>query len=271
MWKWEAEGQAKGVIVFVHSAYEHHLRYAWQIAQWRSANFHVIMTDLPGHGKDANHNQPHDKHFSEYEKAVGLMIKTAQKLELPVIVLGHGLGATIAMNVLGRAPLKVTAAIFTSPWLQLIKTPSKVPNALTGLYKLAGNKKIDHNIQIQHVTRNREVIEQEENDELYQPVVTAGWYRELLVYMKQTAANTVGFPKLPVLVMTGERDMITNKGAAKMWLQQQQLKEFSYKEWPHCYHDLFQEPERDDLFSMALSFIRNVLRPHEYTAEERGK
>ena len=29
MWKWEAEGQPKAVVVIIHSAYEHHRWYAW--------------------------------------------------------------------------------------------------------------------------------------------------------------------------------------------------------------------------------------------------
>ncbi|MET1013120.1 MAG: alpha/beta hydrolase, partial [Paenisporosarcina sp.] len=31
MWKWEAEGQPKAVVAIIHSAYEHHRRYAWLI------------------------------------------------------------------------------------------------------------------------------------------------------------------------------------------------------------------------------------------------
>ena len=53
MWKWEADGQARGVAVVIHSAYEHHRRYAWLIEELRSRGFHVIAGDLPGHGEDS--------------------------------------------------------------------------------------------------------------------------------------------------------------------------------------------------------------------------
>ena len=46
MWKWEAEEKPKAVIVIVHSAYEHHRRYAWLIEKLRSSNCHIVMGDL---------------------------------------------------------------------------------------------------------------------------------------------------------------------------------------------------------------------------------
>lgn len=70
MWKWESTGQAKAVIVMVHSAYEHHRRYAWQIEQWRSQGFHVVMTDLPGHGTESLKEAAHRESFIDYEKTV---------------------------------------------------------------------------------------------------------------------------------------------------------------------------------------------------------
>ena len=48
MWKWEAEGEPKAVVVMVHGAMEHHRRYGWLIEIWRLSGFHVIMGDLPG-------------------------------------------------------------------------------------------------------------------------------------------------------------------------------------------------------------------------------
>ena len=63
MWKWQAEGEAKGVVVLIHSAYEEHQRYAWQIEKWRRNGFHVYMGDLPGHGTLASPDSVHREPF----------------------------------------------------------------------------------------------------------------------------------------------------------------------------------------------------------------
>lgn len=267
MWKWQAEGQAQAVIVLVHNAYEHHLRYGWQIEQWRLAGFHVVMGDLPGHGKTRQTNKAHREPFAVYEKAIEEMMKAAVENNLPVFIVAHGLGATLAINYLSKSAHDVAGAIFTSPWLQLVKTPSKMSSALSGLHKLTAQMKINHDISIEELTRNPEIIDMEQNDELYKPVVTAKWYHELQTYMKQTAGGKVRFPDIPTFVHTGEKDLIIDKEAAKNWLKGQQLKEFSYKEWKDAYHDLFQEPEREDIFISTHLFIKNVLRSLGYLVE----
>ena len=56
MWKWEAEGEAKAVIVMVHGAMEHHRRYGWLIEMWRHPAFMsswVIFRD-----RDDNKSKP---------------------------------------------------------------------------------------------------------------------------------------------------------------------------------------------------------------------
>ena len=51
MWKWEAENDAKGVVVIAHNILEHTGRYAYVITMLRRNGYHVIMGDLPGQVK----------------------------------------------------------------------------------------------------------------------------------------------------------------------------------------------------------------------------
>lgn len=264
MWKWQAEGQAKAVIVIIHSAYEHHLRYAWQIKEWRSSGFEVVMGDLPGHGKNGTIQKAHSESFESYETAVSEMLDVAIELEMPVFIVAHGLGAALAINYLSKHSHEVAGAVFTSPWLHLLRTPSKLSSALSGVPKLTSQIKIKHEITIEDLTRNPEVIELEKDDELYKPLISIGWYRELQAYMKQAVNGKQTYPDIPTFVQTAEKDLIADKEVSKNWLKQQNLKEFSYKEWKGAYHDLFQEPEREDVFITSHLFIKNVLRSIGY-------
>ncbi|MGB6407443.1 MAG: alpha/beta hydrolase [Planococcus donghaensis] len=268
MWKWQAEGTAKAVVVLIHSAYEQHMRYAWQIEKWRSVGFHVYTGDLPGHGKNAGADNVHRESFDEYEQAVIEMLKLASDNDLPVFVIAHGLGATVAMNVLGHRKYNVAGAIFTSPWLQLKKLPPKAPNTFPGVAQLTGRRKMDHGIELRHLTRDQFSFSQEAESKLYHTVITAGWYKELQSYMKETAAAIEVYPQIPTCLYTAERDVITEKEAARQWLLKQQLTEFTYKEWKYCYHDIFQEPEKEEVFLAAQGFIHTVLRSVGYLIEE---
>lgn len=267
MWKWQAEGQAKAVIVIIHSAYEHHLRYAWQIKQWRGAGFQVVMGDLPGHGKNAINHMVHRESFEEYEGAVNEMLEVAIDLELPVFIVAHGLGATLAINYLSNHSVEVAGAVYTSPWLHLIRTPSKLSSALSGLSKITSQMKIKHEITIEDLTRNPEVIELERDDEYYKPLITIGWYKELQSYMKQATSGKQQYPDIPTFVQTAGHDLITDTEVSKHWLKQQNLHDFRYKEWRDAHHDLFQEPERDDVFTNSHLFIKSILNSIGYVVK----
>lgn len=267
MWKWQAEGQAKAVIVIIHSAYEHHLRYAWQIKQWRGAGFQVVMGDLPGHGKNAVNTTAHNESFAEYEKAVNEMLDVAIDLELPVFIVAHGLGATVAINYLSTHMVEVAGVVYTSPWLHLVRTPSKLSSALSGLSKITSQMKIKHEIKIEDLTRNPEVIELERDDEFYKPLITIGWYKELQAYMKQATVGKQKYPDIPTFVQTAGHDLISDKEASKNWLKQQDLHDYRFKEWKEANHDLFQEPERDDVFTNSHLFIKSVLNSIGYVVK----
>lgn len=267
MWKWQAEGQAKAVIVLVHSAYEHHLRYGWQIEQWRNEGFNVVMGDLAGHGKTRSSEKPHMASFSVYEKNIEEMLKAALTDNLPVFIIAHGFGATLVMSYLSSGKHHIAGVVFTSPWLQLVKTPSKFSSAMSGLHKVTPNFKINHDLSIDDLTRNPDIIEVERDDSLYRPVITVKWYHELQSHMKSLVSGKMAFPDIPVFIHTGERDVVTNIEVSKNWLKQQNLKEFSYKEWKGSYHDLFQEPEREDVFITTHLFLKNILRSLGYVVK----
>src|SRR5690606_17275174 len=126
---------------------------------------------------------------------------------------------------------------------------------------------INHDLKIEDLTRNPDIIEIERDDELYRPVVTVKWYNELQTYMKTLNSGKVKFPDIPLFIHTGEKDGVADKEAAKNWLKQQPLKEFSYKEWKDACHDLFQEPERENVFITTHLFIKNVLRTLGYAVK----
>ena len=106
MWKWEAEGEPKAVVVIIHGAMEHHRRYGWLIEKWRLSGFHVIMGDLPGHGLTSRAGRGHIDSFDEYIFEVKDWIQAAYRFELPVFLIGHSMGGLIAIRLLQEEKMK---------------------------------------------------------------------------------------------------------------------------------------------------------------------
>lgn len=261
MWKWETEEKPKAVIVIVHSAYEHHRRYAWLIEKFRSSSCHIVMGDLPGHGEQPNARVIHNESFEQYKDYITHALQVAVTYNLPIFILGHGLGATLLIKTMHKLQIEYAGVILTSPWLQLKKLPSKWTNALA---KLSVQQRIHHDIQLKELTRNYEVYQQLVDDPTYHSLVTNEWYKELQLLMKSILQSTDSIPNVPVLLMTAERDKIADTTISASWFKKQELTEYQYKSWKNCFHDLYQEPEREEIFAYSHSFINNVLRSIGY-------
>lgn len=260
MWKWEAEGQPKAVVAIIHSAYEHHRRYAWFIQKLRNSNFHVVMGDLPGHGMQDGRTI-HNERFDTYVNYVKKLLDVGLGDGLPLFIIGHGLGATVTMRVLQTEKIVCAGVVLSSPWLSLKHQPNKFSSVLT---KLSSSMKLNHDIEIELLTRNTDIYLESKNDKLYSSTVTAGWYRELQQFMKAVHQYDGTIRNVPVLMHVAGDDKITDVTVAKEWLLRQQITEFQYKAWKGLFHDLHQEPEREEVFLYTEAFMHTTLRSLGY-------
>lgn len=263
MWKWEADGQAKAVIVIVHNAYEDHQRYAWLIQQLRGSGFDVITGDLPGHGPDEK-SKPHDESFESYVSFIKKMLDAGLKESVPVFVVAHGLGALLTIRLLQQQRLECAGVILSSPWLSLVHHPPKFSSMLT---RLSSSMKIDHGITFEMLTKNPEERPKTRIASDVLSTVTGGWFKELNAFMKSSVQSEQSIQDVPLLVLTGGEDRITDIAITKKWLKRQDLTEFQFKEFRQLYHDVYQEPEREEVLTYAKSFIDNVLRSLGYVIE----
>lgn len=265
MWKWEAEGEAKAVIVMVHGAFEHHGRYGWLIEKWRIAGFHIIMGDLPGQGMTSRANRGHIDAFDEYLAECEEWIEAAYDFNLPVFLLGHSMGGLVSIRMLQEKQLNLAGIILSSPCLGLVHQPSKALNfLLKSLNVFMPSFKVNPGITIEQATRNVDVIDADRNDTLYIKKVSVRWYCELVQAMQQAFEQIEKTGDIPMLLMQSGEDLIVNKRAVKEWFNHVPLSEKRYKEWAQCYHEVFNEPNRDEIFEYAKDFVISQLKTIGY-------
>ena len=192
------------------------------------------------------------------------LIQVAHTDNLPVFIIGNGLGATIAIRTIYRNKIECAGLIIVSPWLHLKLEPGKLSKALSSFSALTSNVKLNHDIKHNTLTRNFEVYEEMKDEVPFNTVVTVKWYRELQHLLKMLKDPEVKIPTIPVLLMTGGRDKITDIAASKQWLVQQNLKHFQYREWTDSLNSLFFELEREEVFLLTNDFMNNSLRSLGY-------
>lgn len=254
MWNYEAE-EAKGVIVIVHGAMEHHGRYEALADMWRYLGFHVVMGDLPAHGTTSR-NRGHITSFDEYIEEVKTWIKEAKNYYLPLFLYGHSMGGLIVIRVLQETKMDVQGVILTSPCLGVLSTP-KLPirAAAKVLNVVAPKMQFYSNITVEMATRNHEIRDAMENDSLFLRKVSVRWYSELIKAIEVAHEKRNEFPDVPLLLMQACKDKLVDKTRVRNWFDGLGISDKTYKEWPDCYHELFNEYEKDEVFAYAKSFV----------------
>jgi len=267
MWKWEAEGQPKAVVVIIHSAFEHHRWYAWLIEKLRQDGNHIVMGDLPGHGEDSKYTRLHDKTINEYLDFVKQLIQIALSYELPVFIIGHGLGGTLAIQYLKKSKVECAGLILSSPWLSMQRHSNLFTNALANLGTLTSNMKISLDFDKKALTNSLDGYQEMDDEIVYKTNVTASWYKEVQLLMKNLTSQQTSTISSPILLMTAKHDKITDADQSRKWLLAQSSTEFQYKEWPISYHNLFHDSEREQVYFYVKDFINNTIRGIGYIIE----
>lgn len=255
MWKWETKDEAKGIVIMVHGAGEYHGRYEWVIEQFNLAGYHVLMGDLPGQGTTTR-RRGHIDSFDEYITAIEEWIGEAARYHLPVFLFGHSMGGLASIRAVTERPFDVKGIILSSPCLGLAKQPSKGIDTLSKvLNKVAPSIKFSANIEPVNKTRNEQVLLRDATDTLIVERVSVRWYRELVNAMKLALLQTDRFPNIPLLVIQAGDDRIVDKHAVRQWFNQIVSHDKMYKEYPGFYHEVLNEPERDDVFKFIKAYL----------------
>ncbi|MDT8859320.1 alpha/beta hydrolase [Alkalihalobacillus sp. MEB130] len=260
MWKWEV-ADPRGVIVMVHGAGEHHGRYLWLAKKWNEHGFDVIMGDLPGQGKTRG-KRGHIQSFNQYLDSVEEWLDEARLKGVPIFLLGHSMGGLVVIRTLmERSTAMIEGILLSSPCLGLSEPPAKTKEFATKiLHRIAPSFSQNAGIRSELATRNEAIREEYIKDELRVTKVSARWYQELSKAMRLAHRYPEKFPNLPLLVLQSGEDYIVNKYDVRQWFDQLSLSEKYYKEWEGFYHEVFNEPERDNVFRHAIGFV-NLLTP----------
>ncbi len=255
MKKWEV-AEPRGTVVMVHGAGEHHGRYEWLAAKWNMHGFNVIMGDLPGQGKSRGH-RGHIRSFNQYLDVVEEWLAEARLSRLPIILFGHSMGGLVVIRTLMERKIdNVQCVILSSPCLGLYQPPARAKELTAKLvHRLTPTLSANSGIRVEHVTRNEDIREAYLRDELRVRRVSVRWYQELSKAMRLSHRYPEKFPQLPLLVMQAGDDLVVNKSDVIEWFNQLYLTEKAYKEWEGLYHEIFNEPEREDVFTYALAFV----------------
>ena len=247
---------ARGEAVIVHGFGEHSGRYGPLIEHLAANRYSVVSYDQRGHGKSGG-LPGHIERFSDYEEDLDRSISLAGSHgdTRRIFIIGHSMGGLVALRYLAIKGIKLGGAVVSAPLIGLaVPAPAhKVMIARVGA-RVAPRLRLDNEINPDDLSRDPEVCRAYAEDPLVNRLVSARWFAEATRAMQQVKAwaNDI---KLPVLVMHGSDDRIAGVEETKQLFERLGSKDKELVIYPGFYHELFNEPEKQEVFDRVTTWL----------------
>jgi alpha-beta hydrolase superfamily lysophospholipase len=252
---WQPETPPKAVLLIVHGAGEHSARYQ-PLARYCTARDYAVATlDHPGHGK----SEGHYGHIQRFEDLLGTLDIFQRQLavefaEVPFFLVGHSMGGLVSCLHLLQHQRDFAGCVLSGPaiktevepgWLQML-----LIRCLSVVVPRAGVLQLDAS----GVSRDPAVVADYANDPLVNHGrMSARMVAELFSSMQrlQSAAPAI---TLPLLLLHGGEDSMTTPEGSRFLYETVGSADKTLKIYPGLFHEIFNEPERQQVFADVLSW-----------------
>ena len=252
---WSPSGEPEMVIALIHGLGEHSGRYR----HWAEKFFWIKVAfaafDLRGHGLSGGRRGNIPSMEIALSDIESFLEKVATKFPgIPVILYGNSLGGNLALNYVIERHSNLAGLIITSPWLRLSMPVPVYKMVLASLFgSLAPSITQPNGLDFGYLSRDKKVAEQYKSDSLVHDRISAGLFLSA-TRGGEKAIRMAGNIHIPVLLMHGTADAITSPEGSKSF-SENAGNNVTLKLWDGFYHELHNEPEKDDVFSFIAGWL----------------
>ncbi len=252
---WMPEGAPKALIILVHGLGEHVGRFDHIGAALAETGYALLGTDLRGHGRSGGPrgHTPSDEAFT---RDIDSMLEQAEARYpvVPKFLYGLSMGGTLVLQYILRRKPALAGAIVSAPGL---RSPvleqkgklmlAKVLGAFLPTFSMPTG--LDANM-LSHI-----------------PAVVEGYKSDPLVHDRSTLAmanimsalpdwifDHANELNIPLLIIHGTDDKIVYPRGSREFAQKADGN-VTLKEWNGLYHELHNEPERDQVLAYLIDWL----------------
>lgn len=252
---WTPDSAAKAVLLIVHGAGEHSARYKQLARYFCDQGYAVAALDHTGHGKSEG-SYGHVEHFDDFVTTVAIFQRqvSAEFPGVPLILVGHSMGGLISSLYLLEHQREFIGCVLSGPAIKTDIEPGFLQmlliKCLSAVAPRAGVLQLDAN----GVSRDPAVVA----DYIADPLVnhgkmTARMVAELFKALHHIQANAKGIT-LPLLLLHGGEDLMASPAGSQFLHDNVGSVDNTLRIYPDLYHEIFNEPEQQDIFAEMLEW-----------------
>ncbi|MGI9126405.1 MAG: lysophospholipase [Mycobacterium sp.] len=253
---WTPDIPVRGVVALAHGYGEHARRYDHVAQRFGEAGLATYALDHRGHGR-AGGKRVRVRDMKEFVSDYRTLVKiaTTENPGATRIVLGHSMGGGIAFAYGVAHPDEYDLMVLSGP---AIAAHTGVSKAKAAIGKAIGSILPDlpiESIDAELVSRDPAVVADYKADPLvYRGKIPAGIGKALLVVGETMPQRAPGITA-PLLVVHGEDDQLVSAEGSRRLVQCVGSTDCELKVYPKLYHEVFNEPERDQVLDDVVNWI----------------
>ena len=257
---WTPDAPPRAVVVLSHGLGEHARRYDHVAQRFGDAGLVTYALDHRGHGRSGGKRvlvRDISEYTADFDTLVG--VATREQHGLKCIVLGHSMGGGIVFAYGVERPDNYDMMVLSAPAVaaQELVSPLMVVAAKV-LGALVPGLPVQE-LDVDAISRDPAVVAAYNEDPLvHHGKVPAGIGRALL-QVGETMQQRAPALTAPLLVVHGSDDRLIPVAGSRRLVECVGSTDVELKVYPGLYHEVFNEPERDQVLDDVVSWISKRL------------
>jgi lysophospholipase len=255
---WPTPAAPGWTFVVSHGLGEHAGRYRHFAAWFGARGVSVYAIDHRGHGRSGGprgHAPSQAALIDDLDRVVQLATK--REGAKPVLV-GHSMGGVIAIAYALAHPERVQRAVFSAPALIVKQRIPLWKRAVAPLHRVLPRLTAGNGLDPRVVSRDPAVVDAYVADPLVHDRISA---RLNAVTMGQglSLIARAGGLRVPFLLLHGEADALIDLRGSERFFAAATAPGRHFRHYPGLYHEVFNEPEREQVFQDILDWLDHPL------------
>ncbi len=257
--RWNADLPTRAVIAIAHGVGEHSGRYMNLVNHLVPRGLVICGVDLRGHGRSPG-PRGHIDHWEDYRSDLRALMQwiLSWAPSKPRFVLGHSMGALVALDLVLRDPEGLAGAVISGAPMEPVGVANPLLVATARLFsRLWPGFSLSLGLETAALSQDPQVVRAYEQDPLVHSRVSARWGTEsldIIEWIKEHASAL----RIPLMMIHGEADRINAADGTRQFFEAVTYPDKELRIYPEAYH----EAHNDLIWEEVVGDIERWIESH---------